>query len=102
MLDQDLSRPADILVLGTFALGKAAAFDVTIVSPHVKTNMNAAGSIDVIQTAEANKHVENDAKCAELGWKCIPLAVDVHGQWGDEAHKSALRLVASNTDRSAA
>ena len=86
--EQDLSRPADILVLGAFALGKAAAFDVTVLSPHVQTNMAVAGNNDVIQMAEARKHDENDAKCADLGCKCIPLAVDLYGQWGDEAHKS--------------
>eukprot|EP00731_Ephydatia_muelleri_P034840 Em0081g5a len=26
--------------------------------------------------AEKHKHNANDAKCSELGWKCIPLAVE--------------------------
>ena len=31
------------------------------------------------------KHEENDAKCTELGWMCVPLAVKCHVAWGVEA-----------------
>ena len=31
------------------------------------------------------RHNENDAKCTELGWICIPLAVELYGAWGVEA-----------------
>ena len=31
---------------------------------------------------------ENDHKCAELGWQCVPLAVENYGAWGPEALKA--------------
>ena len=44
--------------------------------------------------AEAKKHNANDSKCAELGWVCIPLAVESYGCWGMEAKQSFSRLAA--------
>eukprot|EP00731_Ephydatia_muelleri_P020890 Em0013g617a len=35
--------------------------------------------------AEERKHRANDAKCAELGWVSISLAVETYGCWGTEA-----------------
>ena len=35
--------------------------------------------------AETCKHMENDKKCQELGWACIPSGVDTYGNWGQEA-----------------
>ena len=35
--------------------------------------------------AEVRKHNANDAKCSELGWSCIPIAVETYGCWGAEA-----------------
>ena len=35
--------------------------------------------------AEMRKHEENDAKCTELGWMCVPLAVECYSAWGVEA-----------------
>ena len=35
--------------------------------------------------AEKRKHLENDAKCKQLGWWCIPLVVETYGAWGYEA-----------------
>eukprot|EP00731_Ephydatia_muelleri_P016310 Em0009g734a len=35
--------------------------------------------------AECRKHEANDTKCQELGWTCIPLAVETFGHWGKEA-----------------
>lgn len=83
----DRTRPADVLVQA-WSLGKPAAFDITVVSPHVKSNLLVAGNKDVVAMAEQLKHKDNDAKCAELGWICIPLAVDSYGCWGEEAHTS--------------
>ncbi|KAL5486440.1 hypothetical protein EMCRGX_G018915 [Ephydatia muelleri] len=37
------------------------------------------------KAAEQRKHSENDPKCAELGWLCVPLAVENYGAWGPEA-----------------
>ena len=31
------------------------------------------------------KPASNDPKCSELGWVCIPLAVETYGNWGKEA-----------------
>ena len=31
--------------------------------------------------AESRKDSENDIKCAELSWKCIPLVVENYGAW---------------------
>ena len=42
--------------------------------------------------AEQRKHVANDPKCNELGWVCIPLAVELYGCWGSEAKHTLSRL----------
>ena len=47
--------------------------------------------------AEECKHESNDAKCAELGWVSIPLAVETYGCWGTEA-RWAFSQVASLID----
>eukprot|EP00731_Ephydatia_muelleri_P018553 Em0011g593a len=44
--------------------------------------------------AEERKHRAKDAKCVELGWVSIPLAVETYGCWGTEA-KWALSQLAS-------
>ena len=46
------------------------------------------------QVAENRKHVSNDAKCSELGWVCVPLAVEAYGCWGPEAQTNLSRLAA--------
>ena len=65
------SSRADILV-DSWSIGKAAAFDLTVVSPLTVHNLSLAGEGDVVSDAESLKHRENDAKCHELGWTCIP------------------------------
>jgi len=93
--EADRTRPADVLV-PDWKLGKSGAFDITVVSPLTKHILSRAGVNDAVTPAEVKKHVENDPKCAELHWVCVPLAVDSYGQWGDEAHSAfsaiALRL----------
>ena len=37
------------------------------------------------EAAENRKHTANDPKCAELGWRCVPLAVETYCNWGEEA-----------------
>ena len=37
------------------------------------------------RAAEKRKHLQNDAKCKQLGWQCIPLVVETYGAWGAEA-----------------
>ena len=38
--------------------------------------------------AETRKILTNGPKCQELGWTCIPLAVEAFCNWGKEAHSS--------------
>ena len=42
--------------------------------------------------AENRKHAANGTKCQELGWSCIPLAVETYGNWGKEAQYVFSRL----------
>ena len=42
--------------------------------------------------AESRKHIANDPKCFELGWTCVPLAVETYGNWGVEAQEKFSRL----------
>ena len=70
------TRPANVLVQG-WDRGKPAAFDITVTSPHA---------------AECREHSTNDARCQELGWVCIPLAVETFGHWGKEAQNVFSRL----------
>ena len=41
---------------------------------------NTSGSAAL--AAEVRKHNANDAKCSELGWSCIPIAVETYGGVG--------------------
>ena len=41
--------------------------------------------IIIICSCRIKKHEQNDTKCSELGWQCIPLAVETYGAWGEEA-----------------
>ena len=43
-------------------------------------------------SAEVQKHIENDPKCEEFGWICVPLAVEAYGAWGIEAQHTISRL----------
>ena len=42
--------------------------------------------------AETCKLLSNHHKCQELGWTCIPLAVESFCNWGKEAHLTFSRL----------
>ena len=80
------SRPADVLVQG-WDRGKPGAFDVTVASPLTPVTLNNASTSvgAAAYAAELRKHVANDTRCQELGWTCIPLAVETYGNWGMEA-----------------
>ncbi|KAL5477912.1 hypothetical protein EMCRGX_G024767 [Ephydatia muelleri] len=69
------TRPADILVTN-WDNGISAAFDVTVASPLNSSTITEAGMYSgaAAKAAELRKHTKNDSKCAELSWKCIPLA----------------------------
>ncbi|KAL5510443.1 hypothetical protein EMCRGX_G005985 [Ephydatia muelleri] len=47
--------------------------------------------------AETRKLLTNGPKCQELGWKCIPLAVETFCNWGKEAHLTFSRLASHLT-----
>ena len=78
-LCQESSRthPADILVTN-WDNGISAAFDVTVTSPLNSSIIMEVGMYTGVaaRAAEFGKHIQNDTKCAELSWKCIPLAVE--------------------------
>ena len=87
------SHPADVLVQG-WDRGKPAAFDVTVASPLTPVTLNNASTSvgAAAYAAEHRKHVANDTRCQELGWTCIPLAVETYGNWGMEAQSVFSRL----------
>ena len=93
--DGDRSRPADVLV-PVWDLGRPAAFDFTVTNPLNPTHMmEASVSVEsTLESAEAPKHAENDAKCDRLGWTCVPMAVSVFGGWGREARTTYQRVAA--------
>ena len=75
--EKSRKRPADVLA-AKWMLGKPAAFNFTVTSPLVSNIIPeasvTAGSAAFV--AKERKHRANDAKCAELGWVSIPLAVE--------------------------
>eukprot|EP00731_Ephydatia_muelleri_P009811 Em0005g397a len=75
---------------------KPAAFDLMVVSPLNSNTLNEAGATggSAARKAEACKHNANDRKNRELGWVCIPLAVETYGCWGEEAQSSVSHLAA--------
>ena len=75
------TRLADILVTTRGSKG-SAAFEVPLNSSAViEAEVTAGGAA---RAAEMRKHEKNDAKCTELGWMCIPIAVESFGAWGVE------------------
>ena len=91
----DLSRtwPADVLVLN-WERGKHAAIDTTVTSSLIPSILTAASLSEgaAAEEAEVRKHRANDPKCSELGWVCIPLAVETYGNWDREAQSTFSRL----------
>ena len=84
--------------------GKPAAFDLTVVSPLNSKTLNEAGTTggSAADNAEAHKHTANNQKCRELGWVCVPLAVETDGCWSEEAQCSISRLAARQALHAAA
>ena len=93
--DSKNSQPADILV-PNWMIGKPAAFDLTVVSPLNSNTLNETGATSGSAAGKANshKHNANDHKCRELGWVCVPLAVETYVCWGEEAQCPASHLAA--------
>ena len=91
--DLDHTCPADILIAG-WVRGKPAALDITITSPLCLAILGESchqTSVAVL-AAETRKLHSNGPKCQELGWSCIPLAVETYGNWGKEAQDTISRL----------
>ncbi|KAL5473255.1 hypothetical protein EMCRGX_G027712 [Ephydatia muelleri] len=44
------------------------------------------------KATEECKHRNNDVKCEELGWHCIPMVVESYGCWGTEARQALSQL----------
>ena len=106
--ESSMTCPADILVTN-WDNGISVAFDVTVASRLNFSTVTEVGMYSgaVARAAELRKHTQNDSKCAELSWKCIPLAVECYGAWGPEALKAfsqvATRLaIRGNTSKSMA
>ena len=73
-----------------------AAFDLTVTSPLAPATwviLLNQQELQLIHAAECRKHSSNDPKCQELGWVCIPLAVETYGNWDKEAQNTFSRLV---------
>ena len=73
------------MLVPTWNLGKDAALDITVVNPLNDTNIDGAIAIRGSAAAASRKHGNNDAKCRELGWECLPMVVTCYGEWGSEA-----------------
>ena len=91
--DHNHTRPADVLIAG-WDRGKPAAFDVTVTSPLcpaiLRDSCRMSGAAST--AAESRKLLSNGPKCQELGWTCIPLAVETFCNWGKEAYLTFSRL----------
>ena len=73
--------------------GEESGGGVAIIFKNNNNNNNASTSVGAAAyAAELRKHVANDTRCQELGWTCIPLAVETYGNWGMEAQSVFSRL----------
>ena len=68
-------------------MGRTAALDVSVTSSLNPQTLLEAGvtATAAALTTEEQKHDENDPKCSELGWVCIPVVAESYGAWGREA-----------------
>ena len=82
----DHTRPADVLIAG-WDRGKHAALDITVASPLCPAILPEAShhSGAAANGAELRKLNANSTKCTDLGWTCIPMAVETFDHWGREA-----------------
>ena len=91
--DNSRTRPADIL-LSNLDFGTSAAFDITVTSPLNSHAMLEAGMFQGVQQRQLTTEIlmKMIPKCAELGWRCVPLAVENYRAWGPEALKAFLQV----------
>ena len=101
-LDGTRTRPADILI-PTWSLGRAGAIDVTCTNLLTPTHLTGAtvSVTDCLESAERKKQTktmrkrsadENDDKCHELNWTCLPVATTPYGGFGIESSKTLKRI----------
>ena len=66
--------------MSSWGVKDTAAFDITVTSPLPPKIVSETGvSAGVAaKAAGSRKHQQNDTKCSELGWRCIPLAVETY------------------------
>ena len=79
------TRPADVL-LPNWVCSKLATLDFTVVSALGSTHIVEAGTTAGSAALE-KEHANNDQKCTELNWVCVPMAVEVYGAWGEKAQR---------------
>ena len=62
---------------------------VTVVNPLNPSLILGASTTVGYSAAEKEvvKMTKNGPKCAELGWGCIPLAVETYGGWGEKGQE---------------
>ena len=81
------THPTDVLVRD-WAQGKPAAFDITLTPAILAEASMRVGA--AAKATERRKHTVNNPKCAELGWVCVPLAVETYFNWerrqGESSH----------------
>ena len=76
---------------------KAASFlsSIIILMFILRESCRSSGAAST--AAETRKLLTNGPKCQELGWTCIPLAVETFCNWGKEAHLTFSRLASHLT-----
>ena len=84
--DHSNTRPADILV-PHWCTGKPAALDLSVTSLLNPITLPEAGVTAgaAAKATEERKLKANFAKCADLGWVCVPVVAESYGAWGLEA-----------------
>ena len=84
--DHSNTRPADILVPHC-CMGKPAALDLSVTSPLNPITLPEAGVTAgaAAKATEERKLKANVAKCADLGWVCVPVVAESYRAWGLEA-----------------
>ena len=50
---------------------------------------------EAASAAESRKHAANDAKCQELEWSCILLAIETYDNWRERGSRLASLLAIS-------
>ena len=65
-------------------MGKLAALDLSVTSPHNPLTLLEAGVTAgaAAKATEERKLKANMGKCADLGWLCVPVVAESYGVWG--------------------